>query len=153
MSLERVSAFLKKYDENLEPIVLQEEAHTSEAAARLLGVETAQIAKSILFKCNDEFGLFVAAGDVRVDQKKVKQQLGAGKVKMASAEEVLEKTGFEPGAVCPYALATKLPIYLDESLSRFDTVYTAAGIPESVLAINLTKLAELTGGRIINLQK
>ncbi|MFC0186861.1 YbaK/EbsC family protein [Fictibacillus aquaticus] len=153
MPLERVKSFIKKFDETLEPIVLNEEMHTSEAAARMLGVETGQIAKSILFKCGSEFGLFVAAGDVRIDPKKVKQQLGPGKVKMASAEEVLEMTGFQPGAVCPYALAANLPIYLDESLARFDTVYTAAGIPESLLPVSLDVLKDMTGGTVINLQK
>jgi prolyl-tRNA editing enzyme YbaK/EbsC (Cys-tRNA(Pro) deacylase) len=72
---------------------------------------------------------------------------------MASVEEVMEITGFQPGAVCPYALATNLPIYLDESLDRFDTVYTAAGIPESLLPVSLDVLKDMTGGTVINLQK
>ncbi|BAU26016.1 Cys-tRNA(Pro) deacylase [Aneurinibacillus soli] len=154
MAIERVREFLKKHGATIEPIVYEEKMHTSEEAARVLGVEIGQIAKSILFRTNDDaYGLFVASGDIRIDSKKVKALIGGKKQKMASAEEVEEVTGFKPGAVCPFALQKEIPIYIDELLHRFDVVYTAAGIPESLLPISPQKLVKITQGSTVKLAK
>jgi len=148
--LERVRRFVRAFDETLEPLVLAEEVKTSEAAARQLGVETGQIAKSLLFRGAEQYGLIVAAGDVRIRQSALKQWLGGGKVQLAPPEEVLAVTGFEVGAVCPFALLQEVPIYLDRSLLRYELVYTAAGIAEAVLPITPAQLLEITGGTLVD---
>lgn len=148
--LDRVREHVQKFDTNLEPIVYEEALKTSDEAAQALGVDVAQIAKSILFRSNDAYGLFVAAGDIRIHPKQVKKCLGGKKPKMASPEEVLQVTGFRVGAVCPFALLQEVPIFIDESLQRFDTVYTAAGIPESLLPVSYSKLLDMTKGVSIN---
>ncbi|MBO9128962.1 YbaK/EbsC family protein [Bacillus sp. 165] len=150
MSFQRVCNYIKRFDENLEPIQFQEQTNTVEEAARALGIEGAQIAKTILFKSNKRFGLFVTAGDVRVNSKKVKRLLGGGKPKLATPEEVKDITGFQIGGVCPFALHTDVPVFLDESLKRFAVVYTAAGTAQSVLPITFEKLRGITRGEVIN---
>lgn len=89
--------------------------------------------------------MIVSAGDVRINSKAVKELVGS-KVSMANADEVFKVTGFQPGGVCPFALKTELPIYLDESLQRFDVVYTAAGTSNSVLPITFEQLQLITKG-------
>lgn len=150
MPLERVRKYVQEYDSGLEPLVFVEELHTSQAAADALGVEVGQIAKSIVFAAQGEFALFVASGDVRINSKKVKQLLG-NKAKMASPEEVVEITGFIVGAVCPFALQKQIPIYIDETLARFERIYTAAGVPESLLPLTFEQLVHITGGSVTDL--
>ncbi|MEW6066230.1 prolyl-tRNA synthetase [Desulforamulus profundi] len=151
MPVNRVRQYVKKYDVHLEPVEFAESTSTVEEAAQVLGVEPAQIAKSILFRAKDQFGLFVTAGDVRVNLKKVKTLLG-GKPKMATPEEVEEVTGFRVGGVCPFDLKQDLPIFLDESMKRFDIVYAAAGSPRSALPITFEQLQAVTGGTVVNVQ-
>lgn len=148
--LERVREYVKRHDPSLEPLVFAEMMKTSEEAARVLGVEIGQIAKSILFRSKDRYGLFVAAGDVRIHPKQVKKCLEGGQPKMASPEEVVEITGFQVGAVCPFALLQEVPVFIDESLRRFPVVYTAAGIAESLLPVTFEQLVEMTKGTIID---
>ncbi|MGG2483203.1 YbaK/EbsC family protein [Brevibacillus borstelensis] len=150
--LERVSRFIKQYDPAIEPLIFQEKLNTTEEAAQALGVEAGQIAKSILFRCSDRYGLFVAAGDVRIHPKRVKKCLEGGQPKMASPDEVAEITGFQVGAVCPFALQTEVPVFVDSSLERFPVVYTAAGIAESLLPVSFQALVEMTGARVIDAQ-
>lgn len=150
MPFNRVREYVKRFDTSLDPIAFQEQTNTVEDAVRALGVEGAQIAKSILFKSGDQFGLFVAAGDVRINQKTVKSVLGGGKVKMATPEEVEDITGFRVGGVCPFALQREVPIFLDESMKRFDTVYTAAGTPQSALPVSFNQLQRITNGIVID---
>ncbi|MBO8138406.1 MAG: YbaK/EbsC family protein [Desulfotomaculum sp.] len=151
MPVNHVRKYLKNYDEKLEPIEFEESTSTVEEAARTLGVQPAQIAKSILFRAGENYALFVTAGDVRVNQKKAKALLG-GKAKLASREEVENITGYKVGGVCPFALKVNVPIYLDKSMERFDVVYTAAGTANSALPISLDKLQEITGGTIVDVQ-
>lgn len=147
--LERVRAFVQACDPGLAPLIFDEPMKTSEEAARTLNVEVGQIAKSILFRAKERYGLFVAAGDVRIPSRQVKACLG-GQPKMASPEEVLRITGFEVGAVCPFALLEDVPVFLDQSLSRFPVVYTAAGIAESLLPVTFEQLVRITGGTVFN---
>lgn len=148
--LERVCKHVKQFDESLQPLVYEEAMKTSDEAAQRLGVEVAQIAKSILFRSDDRYGLFVAAGDVRIHAKQIKACLGGKKPKMATPEEVTEITGFVVGAVCPFGLLHDIPIFVDTSLQRFSTIYTAAGIAESLLPLSYEKLLTITGGTPIN---
>jgi prolyl-tRNA editing enzyme YbaK/EbsC (Cys-tRNA(Pro) deacylase) len=150
--LERVRRFVQAHDASLAPLVFDEPLPTSELAAKRLGVEIGQIAKSILFKSKDRFGLFVAAGDRRIDPKVVKAHLGGKKPRVATPEEVLAVTGYPVGAVCPFALKEEVEVYIDRSLSRFDNVYTAAGITESMLPVPYATLVRITGGDVVDIE-
>jgi prolyl-tRNA editing enzyme YbaK/EbsC (Cys-tRNA(Pro) deacylase) len=59
-------------------------------------------------------------------------------------------TGFQVGAVCPFALASDIPILVDSSLQRFDAIYTAAGVAESLLPVSFEALIEMTGAQLID---
>ncbi|QRG68411.1 YbaK/EbsC family protein [Brevibacillus choshinensis] len=148
--LERVERFVQEFDPAIVPLLYPEPMKTSEAAATALGVEIGQIAKSILFRSGDEYAMFVAAGDVRIHAKQVKAAFHGAKAKMATPEEVEAVTGFQVGAVCPFALLREVPIYVDSSLQRFPLVYTAAGLAESLLPVSYEQLLQMTNGRVID---
>lgn len=117
--------------------------HNSELAARTLGVEVGQIAKTILLLVDDSPVIVVISGDRRVDFRKVKAARGGRKVRLAGPEDVVSQTGFKVGAVSPVALPPAIPVYMDVSLRRYGTIYPAAGetnnmfvsTPDELLAI------------------
>jgi len=148
--IERVKKFLQNQEVKLEVIEFPEGAtQTCELAAQALGVEPAQIAKSLLFVGKKTNVLVVTCGDEKVDQKKLKQHFG-DKFRFARAEEVEEITGFPPGGVCPFALKQEIPIVIDESIRRFPVVYAAAGNAGSAVPVNLEQLLEVTGGQLLS---
>ncbi len=115
---------------------------TSEMAANKIGCVVGQIAKSMLFKGKDGvFRLFLCPGDLRVDNKKLKDLLGV-KARMATAEETLTVTGFQPGAVCPFGVED-LDIYIDCGLSAYQTIYPAAGTNASGVPITYEQLQQI----------
>ncbi len=145
--IERVSRFLKERNPQLRIIILEDSTKTAVLAAQALGTEVGQIAKSIVFKTKKaEYLMVVSAGDVRLDSKAIREATGE-RVRMANADEVLEITGFNVGGVCPFALRREIPIYLDESLKRYDIVYAAAGTAHTALPISYEELLKITGGR------
>jgi prolyl-tRNA editing enzyme YbaK/EbsC (Cys-tRNA(Pro) deacylase) len=107
------------------------------------------IAKTLAFRMHDgRVFLLVARGDARVDNGKFKTVFGKGK--MLGAHEVEALTGHPVGGVCPFGLATPLPVYLDRSLQDFDEVLPAAGSVNSALRISPALMAELTGGEWVD---
>lgn len=145
--IEKVRTYLESKNPQLNIIVLEEDTSTSFLAAQALGTEVGQIAKSILFKTkDDDFLMIVLAGDVKIDNKAVRQLIGS-RVRMANAEEVEQITGFSIGGVCPFALRQEVPIFLDESLKRFEVVYAAAGTSNTALPISFEELCRVTGGQ------
>lgn len=145
--IERVRKYLQERNPQLNIIVLEDNTATAYLAAQALGTEVGQIAKSILFKRKQEgYFMVVAAGDVRMDNKAIKESIGE-RVRMANPEEVLAATGFTIGGVCPFALPQPIPIYLDESLKRYDKVYAAAGTAHTALPISYEELIIITGGQ------
>lgn len=148
--IERVRVFLKERNRRLNIIEFDSDTSTAFLAAQALGTEVGQIAKSILLKARDDkFFMVVSAGDARIDNKAVKNLVGS-RVRMASGEEVLEVTGFNIGGVCPFALKRDIPIYLDESLKRYDVVYAAAGTGNTALPITYQELCAITNGNPCN---
>jgi len=112
---------------------------TVELAAKALGVEGARIAKTLSFKAPDGCLLVLAAGDARIDNHKFKDTFHV-KAKMLTANEVLELVGHPVGGVCPFGCNEGVPVYLDESLKRFETVFPAVGSANSAIELNLDEL-------------
>lgn len=145
--IERVRSYLQEKNPRLQIIELDQNTSTAPLAAAALGLEVGQIAKSILFKTKSEqYLMVVSAGDVKMNSKAIKETVGE-RVRMANPEEVYNVTGFSVGGVCPFALAHEVPIYLDESLLRYDVVYAAAGTANTALPITFTELQAITAGR------
>ncbi len=152
-SLDRARKHLEKFELNLVPREHEKTTKTSIEAAEALNVALGQIAKSILFRSGGRYGLFVAAGDIKICDKKVKNLLGGGRAKIAKPEEVEEITGYQVGGVCPFDIDSSVPIYLDQSMQRFDVVYTSAGTPHSLLPISFEQLLKVTGGEVVDIEK
>jgi prolyl-tRNA editing enzyme YbaK/EbsC (Cys-tRNA(Pro) deacylase) len=150
MSLESVRAWLGVHAPDLPLIEVEESTATVETAARALGVEPGRIAKTLAVRAGGAVFLLVARGDSRLDNGKCKAQLGA-RPRMLGPEETLALTGHPVGGVCPFGLATPLPVYCDVSLKDFDLVYPAAGSLNSSVEVTPNRLFELVGERWVDL--
>ncbi|WP_462379779.1 YbaK/EbsC family protein [Pseudomonas sp. Marseille-QA0892] len=149
MSLESVRTFFSHHAPDITVIELETSTATVALAAEAHGVEPGQIAKTLAFRVGDRNVLIVARGDARMDNRKMKEAFGA-KAKMLDAETVVTLTSHPVGGVCPFGLATDLPIYLDESLKAYDEVLPAAGAIHSAVRITPERMAELVNGTWID---
>ena len=149
MSLESVRAWLTANAPDLPIIEVQASTATVNEAAEALGVEPGRIAKTLAVRAGGEAFLLVARGDARLDNHKAKAAFG-GRPRMLGAEETLALTGHPVGGVCPFGLATPLPIYCDVSLKHFDIVYPAAGSLNSSVEVSPQRLAEVTSARWVD---
>ena len=147
-SVKRVQNLISKFDSNLKVIVLNTTARTAKDAATSLKCEVGAIVKSLLFKANDTFLICLVAGDKRCSLNKLKKILNKKDVCMANADEVKVNTGFSIGGVAPIAHLKKLNILIDHSLGRFQSVFAAAGHPNSIFKIKYDQLVQMTKGEV-----
>ncbi len=146
MSLEKAREHLKKWNKNAEIQEFEVSSATVALAARALNTDEARIAKSLSFKIDKRGVLIVVAGDVKVDNRKFKDEFNC-KAAMLSPEEVHEMIGHEIGGVCPFGVKEGIEVYLDISLKRFDTVYPACGSTNSAIQLNCDELEEISKPR------
>lgn len=144
MSLQSVRAWFAKHAPDIEVLVTETSSATVAEAASTHNVEPAQIAKTICVRAGEEkVLLIVTSGASRLDNKKFKAFFGV-RPRMLGAEEVLALTGHPVGGVCPFGLATPLPVYCDVSLKQFEIVVPAAGAGNAAVIIPTARMAELT---------
>ena len=139
--IERARAALSARGFGDRVIEFDESSATVELAAERLGCEPAHIAKTLAFAKGDGCVCVVCAGDARVDNRKFKARFGS-KAGMLKAPDVLRLVGYPVGGVCPFGVNVGVPLYLDESLKRFDVVYPAAGNDRSAVCLTPAELEE-----------
>ena len=127
---------------------LDESTHTAAEAAAVLGVEEAQIAKSLLFVADGHPVVVVTRGSDRVDTDALARAVNAHQVKRPDAAAVKSLTGFSIGGVSPAGLPDGVDVVIDRALGGYDTVWAAAGTAFAVYPTNLAELVAVTGGRI-----
>ena len=146
--VKRVQDFIAQFDPKLKVLVLNTTAKTAKDAAKSLNCEVGAIVKSLVFRADDTFLICLIAGDKRCSLNKLKKIIDKKDVCMANADEVKTNTGFSIGGVAPIAHLKKLNILIDQSLSRFQNVFAAAGHPNSIFKIEYNKLVQMTKGEV-----
>lgn len=124
--------------------VMENSTATSQMAAKAIGCEVQQIAKTLSFLVDDAPILIVAAGNVRIDNQKYKATFGQ-KAKMIPADLVEQYIGHSIGGVCPFAVKPDVTVYLDNSLKANEIVYPAAGDERSVIQMSIEELERYSG--------
>jgi Cys-tRNA(Pro) deacylase len=146
--VKRVEKSLKQFDQKMGVITLDSSARTALEAASSLGCEVGAIVKSLLFKTENTFSLFLVAGDKKASLNKIKKTLNIKDASMASAEDVKNITGYTIGGVSPVGHLNEINIFIDNSLDRFENLYAAAGHPNCVFKTNFLDLQKITNGSI-----
>ena len=146
--VKRAEKFLKKFDQSLEVIILENSARTAKDAAIALSCDVGAIVKSLLFKTEDNFTMCLVAGDKRCSLNKLKKIKNKNDISMASPEDVKTQTGYTIGGVSPIGHLNKIKIIIDKSLERFIQLFAAAGHPNCVFKINFINIQKITNGKI-----
>ena len=122
---------------------------TAAAAAEAVGCTPAQIVKSLVFQgaASGVPVLVVASGANRVSEAKLETLLGEP-VRMGPPKFVREVTGYAIGGIPPVSHAQKLDTIVDAHLMTLDTLWAAAGHPNSLFELTPDQLIRMTGGRV-----
>lgn len=141
MAIEAVKEYFSKYGIADRIKEFDVSSAIVELAAQAAGCEPCRIAKTLSFMVDGHPVLIVTAGDAKIDNPKYKAQFGT-KAKMLKPDEVENLVGHAVGGVCPFAIKPGVPVYLDDSLKRFPSVFPACGSGNSAIELTIDELQE-----------
>jgi prolyl-tRNA editing enzyme YbaK/EbsC (Cys-tRNA(Pro) deacylase) len=144
-AVERVAGVLRERGVEARIEEFSDGTHSARDAATAVGCELEQIVKSLVFVCDGVPVLALLPGDRRADADKVRAAAGTGSARVASSEEVVAATGFEPGAVAPFPTYGIRTVLIDRELLRHEVVWAGAGSPNHVVGLAPVEIARLTG--------
>ena len=127
---------------------------TVETAARAVGAHADQIIKSILFIVDGRPVLVIANGLSSIKRQAIAKiyGVGKGKVKLASAEMVLEISGYEVGAMPPFGHQQPLTTLIDKRVLDFNQAYAGGGAENALLQLTPQDIVKVSGAMIMDLQ-
>jgi len=152
-SAKKVQDYLIENGFSCEVKELPDSTRTAEEAARAIGCDVAQIAKSLIFidKASGNPILVIASGINQVDIKKIEQSQGLHLIK-ADGKFVKERIGFAIGGVPPVGHNEKIMTFLDPTLKNYEWIWAAAGTPFAVFRVNSNEIQKMTDGKFIELK-
>ncbi len=114
-------------------------------------VNSDEICKTIIVKDEkgNKYAIFLLGGS-RIDFSKAKKEIGA-KVSIATADEVKETAGVEPGAVCPLLL--KIPLFVDKHVLEEEKINFGSGDHLFGIEIEARDLEKAVEFRVVEICK
>lgn len=101
---------------------------TLKQAAQERGQRPEQIVRSIVFRLSrGGFVMVLVAGEKQVSWKSLRRHLGTSRISMATAEEVLQVTGYQLGAVSPIATREPIRIFMDKGILAESEISVGSG--------------------------
>lgn len=153
-SVQRVEKALAALGIQTDVVEFDASTRTAADAARQIGCEVAQIAKSIVLHGvkDDACILVIASGANRVDERKVAALVGQPVAK-ADAAFVRSRTGFAIGGVAPVGHIGPVTVLVDENLWSLDPIWAAAGAPNAVFCLSADDLHRIPDIRVCDVAK
>ncbi|MBL4783803.1 MAG: YbaK/EbsC family protein [Cohaesibacteraceae bacterium] len=151
-SVDRTKQAAEKLGLSIEILKMNETTRTAMDAAKACKCETGQIVKSMIFetKATGSLVLMLVAGDRQVNMV-LAAKLAGGPLVRADPKKVRAQTGFAIGGVAPIGHLCELPVWIDEALMQHETVWAAAGAPDTLFSVSPVLLADKTGATIAKL--
>lgn len=96
--------------------VATEQAKTIEEVSEFLNVSSSKIIKSLLYMADGQPVLVLVRGDHEVNEIKLKNELSATDVALASVEDTKKWLNSEPGSIGPVSVSDKVKIIADQAV-------------------------------------
>jgi Cys-tRNA(Pro)/Cys-tRNA(Cys) deacylase len=118
-----------------------------EEAAATLGVEPARVFKTLVVRADEELALGLVPVDHELDMKALAKALGAKRAQMADPQSAERSSGYVLGGISPLGQKHQLATVIDESASRFATIFVSGGRRGLEIELAPGDLASLTTAR------
>lgn len=150
---QKIQDALKGWGVDCTVVEMGQTTRSAQDAARAVGCEVGQIAKSLVFEgaSSHRALLVITSGANRVDEALISAAV-AEPVLKADAGFVRRETGFAIGGVPPVGHAQPITIFIDEDLMAHAEIWAAAGTPQAVFKLTPKELQKITGGRVVRVK-
>jgi prolyl-tRNA editing enzyme YbaK/EbsC (Cys-tRNA(Pro) deacylase) len=118
------------------------------------GLVKGNVVKSILLLVDGEPLLCLLKGEDRLSFSKLRKLLGVKQLRLGKAKEVKRITGYDIGALPPFAHLTRLKTLLDVRVSKLkEDVFVGGGSHYHLMRIGLKELLNVTRGEVVDIHE
>ncbi|GAA3823132.1 Cys-tRNA(Pro) deacylase [Amycolatopsis tucumanensis] len=96
-------------------------------AAEALGLEPDRVFKTLVADVDGKLTVGVVPVTGQLDLKALAAAAGGKRAKMADAAAAQRATGYVLGGISPLGQRSRLPVVIDETAEKFETIYCSAG--------------------------
>jgi len=109
-------------------VVRTEVPNSAEESAALQGIEVGQLLRTIVVRRGAGDYVFVLVpGGRQIDWPRLRAHLGVSRLSLPDRDEAKQATGYERGAITPFASATTWPVVADATVAGLRLVAIGAG--------------------------
>lgn len=116
-------------------------------AATLLGIDSAQMFKTLMVAADREFAVALVPVAALLDLKALGVVLGLKKLAMADPAAAQRRTGYVLGGISPLGQRNPSPVVIDASATRWPEIFVSGGRRGISLQLPAQELARVTGAR------
>ncbi|MGW3966381.1 Cys-tRNA(Pro) deacylase [Amycolatopsis sp. NPDC005003] len=114
-------------------------------AVEALGLDRARVFKTLVAEVDGKLTVGVVPVTGQLDLKALAAAAGGKKAKMADPAAAQRATGYVLGGISPLGHRSRLPVVIDETASKFETVFCSAGRRGLEVELAPADLIRLTG--------
>ena len=149
---QRLRAYIQKQYIQAEHLSLDQPCHSVAEAARAVNASHEELVKNIcLLDSDDQLITAIVKGEDRVSVSRIAKTLQREGLRLATPEEILEKTGYPCGGTPSFGyLATFL---IDPKVMEREQVFTGGGSETSLVKIQTEELVRANQGTIFRIRQ
>lgn len=148
----KLKNFIRENHLSCEHLTFSECCHSVAEAAQAAGVTPRDFVKNVcLVDARGSIIVAIVKGEDRVDTTRVAKVLGVKKVRIATAEEMLEKTGYPCGGTPSFSYPARFLI--DDRVMEMEVIYSGGGSEYSLTKIRPADLVKANQGEMVRVRK
>jgi Cys-tRNA(Pro)/Cys-tRNA(Cys) deacylase len=149
---EKLKAYLREQDVAGEHLHFDQSCHSVAEAAQAANVPADAFVKSIGFiDENNRLIVGIVKGEDRVSRTNVAKVLGISIPRIATAEEMLERTGYICGGTPPFGYDAVF--LMDERAFEKEVVYCGGGSEQALVKISPQEILRMNRASVVRIRK
>ena len=149
---EKLKKYLKDNNIKAEHITFNSSCHSVEEAAKAANANTDDFVKNIcMIDSNGNLIIAIVKGEDRASTSRVEKALNIEKPRIATPNEILQKTGYLCGGTPSFGYNAKFLI--DPKVMEKEFIYTGGGSENSLVKISTKELQKANNGDIVRVRK
>ncbi len=149
---EKLQHFIRAHNIQGEHLRFRESCHSVQEAAHAARVPVDSFVKNIcMIDASGNLVVAIVKGEDRASTSNVAALLQNMKLRVASPEEILEKTGYPCGGTPSFGYRAQF--FIDERVMEKEVVYSGGGSEKSLIKISPHELQRANSGKIAKIRR
>jgi Cys-tRNA(Pro)/Cys-tRNA(Cys) deacylase len=149
---EKLKIFMRGHGVGGQHLSFKQSCHTVEEAASAASASREDFVKNIcMVDARGNLIVAIVKGEDRASTSRIGKALNIDRPRVATPEEILEKSGYPCGGVPSFGY--KATFLIDPKVMMKETLYTSGGSENSLVKISSMELQRVNNGRIVRIRK